>query len=98
MFRLLEPENFYRGMYDFRRDFDDIFNRLVTEWPVKIENKLLGTALFTPVVEAWIEPETKKFFLKVAVPGVDPKEVNVNVHENLLLSDELIQRYPYVAF
>ena len=84
MFRLLEPENFYRGMYDFRRDFDDIFNRLVTDLPVKIENKLLGTAPFTPVVEAWIEPETKKFFLKVAVPGVDPKEVNVTVHENLL--------------
>ena len=84
MFRLTEPENFYRGMFDFRRDLDEVFNRLLTEWPVKNEKKLLGTVPFTPIVEAWIEPETKKFYLKVAVPGVDPKDVNITVHENML--------------
>ncbi len=84
MFRNTEPENFYRGMFDFRREFDQIFNQLLTEWPVKNERNLLGTVPFTPVVEAWIEPETKKFYLKVAVPGIDPKDVKITVHENLL--------------
>ena len=47
-------------MFDFRQNFDDIFNRLLTEWPVKGEKKLLGTAPFTPVVEAWIEPDDEE--------------------------------------
>lgn len=84
MFKLTEPEYFYRGMYDFRRDFDEIFNRLLTDWPVKNEKQLLGAVPFAPVVESWIEPETKKFYLKLAVPGVDPKDVKISVHENLL--------------
>ncbi len=84
MFRLTEPENFYRGMFDFRQNFDEIFNRLLTEWPVKGEKKLLGTVPFTPVVEAWIEPDAKKFFLKVAVPGVDPRDVKISVQEKML--------------
>jgi HSP20 family protein len=84
MYRITQPENFYRGMFDFRRDFDEIFNQLLTEWPVKNERKLFGTVPFTPAVEAWIEPETKKFYLKVAVPGVDPKDVKITAHENTL--------------
>jgi HSP20 family protein len=84
MFRLTKPENFYRGMFDFHRDFDEVFNRLLTEWPVKSGQKSLGTVPFTPVVEAWIERETKKFYLKVAVPGVDPKDIKITAHEKLL--------------
>ena len=84
MFGLTEPETFYRGMFDFRRDFDEIFNRLLTDWPVTNERKFLGTVPFTPIVEAWIEPENKKFHLKVAIPGVDPKDVKITAHEHLL--------------
>jgi hypothetical protein len=28
MFTLMGPKTFYRGLFDFRRDFDEIFNHL----------------------------------------------------------------------
>ena len=78
MFELARPEELYRDLFDFRRDFDDIFTRLTTGWPVmKTEPKLFEKATFTPAVEGWIEPETKKFFLRVSVPGIDPKDVKI---------------------
>lgn len=42
-----------------------------------------------PPIEAWIDHEDKKYNLSVAVPGVDPKEIQVNVQgNNLTVSGE----------
>jgi HSP20 family protein len=83
MINLLEPGTFYRDLFDFRRDFDEIFSRLMTGWPTMREAKLM-TAGFAPPVEARTDPDTKKFYLRIALPGVDPKEVKLEVHGNTL--------------
>jgi len=82
MFNLMEPRSFYRDLFDFRRDFDEIFNRMVGVAPVP-ETKFFEQVLMPPI-EAWTDPETKKFYLRVAVPGIDPKEVKVEVQGNML--------------
>lgn len=82
MFNLMEPRSFYRDLFDFRRDFDEIFNRMIGATPLP-ETKLFEEVL-TPPIEAWTDPDTKKFYLRVAMPGVDPKDVKVDVQGNIL--------------
>jgi HSP20 family protein len=82
MLNLIEPRSFYRDLFDFRRDFDEIFNRMIGATPVP-ETKLIEE-VFTPRIEAWTDPEAKKFYLRVAVPGIDPKEVKVEVQGSTL--------------
>ena len=86
MFEITKPEELYKDLFDFRRDFDEIFTRLMTGWPMaKIEPKLLEKMTFTPPVEGWIDPETKKFCLRVSVPGIDPKDVKIVVQNDMLM-------------
>jgi HSP20 family protein len=82
MFNLMEPRSFYRDLFDFRRDFDEIFNRMIGVSPVP-ETKLFQKVL-TPPIEAWTDPEAKKFYLRVAVPGIDPRDVKVEIQGNTL--------------
>jgi len=87
MFHLMEPRSFYRDLFDFRRDFDEIFNRMIGVGPVP-ETRLFEEVL-TPPVEAWTDLEAKTFYLRVAVPGIDPKDVKVEVQgETLTISGE----------
>lgn len=89
MLGLFEPRNFYRDLFDFRRDFDEIFNRMIGATPVLTGTQTYGE-FFTPAVEAWTDTEAKKFYLRVAVPGVEPKEVKIEVQGNVLtISGEL---------
>ena len=87
MFELTRPEDLYKDLFDFRRDFDDIFSRLMTVRPLTKEWKGLEKYSFVPPVEAWIEPDNKKFYLRVSLPGIDPKDVKVLAHnKNLIIS------------
>jgi HSP20 family protein len=79
MFSLMEPRSFYRDLFDFRRDFDEIFNHLIAEWPTRV-----GYQGYVPPIEAWADQEAKKFHVRVALPGVDPHNVNVQVQGNTL--------------
>jgi HSP20 family protein len=83
MLNLLEPRNLYRDLFDFRQDFDDIFNKMIgyTQIP---ETKLF-TGNFVPPIEAWTDTDTKKFHLRVAIPGIDPKDVKLEVQGNTLM-------------
>jgi HSP20 family protein len=83
MLHPLFGEDLWRDLFNFRQDFDEIFNRLMTGRPVLTEPKLT-TVGFIPPVEAWIDKETRKFYLHVAVPGIEPNDVNVQVQGNLL--------------
>jgi len=82
MLNLMEPRSFYRDLFNFRRDFDEIFNRMIGTTRVP-ETELFEEALMPPI-EAWTDPETKKFYLRMALPGIEPKEVKVEVHGNTL--------------
>jgi HSP20 family protein len=79
MFSLIEPKTFYRDLFDFRRDFDGIFNQLTTGWPTRALHEA-----YVPPVEAWTDPEAKKFYVRVALPGVNPNDVKVEVQGKTL--------------
>jgi HSP20 family protein len=78
-------DNFFEDMFDFRRDFDQIFNRMLTVKPWTREELRPWTATnFMPAIESYLDKDAKKFFLRVSLPGVDPKDVEIRVQGNLL--------------
>jgi HSP20 family protein len=97
-------ERLFEDLFDFRRDFDEMFNRILTnkDWNLlpefKEEFKEFKPELykelpkkefrkvwnFTPAVETYVDKEAKKYVCRIALPGIEPKEVNVNVLGNLL--------------
>jgi HSP20 family protein len=83
MLHPLFAEDLWRDLFNFRKDFDEIFNRLMITRPMLTEPKLQMVG-FVPPVEGWIDRETKKFYLRIALPGIEPHEVNVQLQGNLL--------------
>jgi HSP20 family protein len=67
-------------LFDFRRDFDSIFNRLVTNRTESGERSRTST----PPIQAWVDSEKKMYHLRVALPGVNPDEVQINAQGNTL--------------
>ncbi len=84
MFNLAFRKNPFQDLFNFRRDFDEVFDRFLLNWPTLTEPKLYTVGI-TPPVDAWIDPDTKKFYLRIAVPGIDPNEVEVHVQGNTLV-------------
>ncbi len=76
---LARRENPFEELFDFRRDFDDIFNRFMTG--AERPTGMLGSA---PPIEAWVDSKEKKYHLRIALPGVDPNEVQLNLQGNYL--------------
>jgi len=79
MLSLMEPKAFYRDLFDFRRDFDEIFHHLISGGSGRPAYEA-----HVPPAEAWTDPEAKKFYVRVALPGVDPKNVKVEVQGKML--------------
>ena len=70
-------------MIELRRGFDQLFNRLLTGWPAVTEPEHSPFALVPPV-EVWVDKEAKQCHLRLALPGVDPSTVELNLQGNLL--------------
>jgi len=80
------PEGFFGELFDFRRDFDQMFNRILkgTPWNVELpEFKSVGS--ITPALEAYVDKEGKKYVCRIALPGVEPKDVFLQVQGNILM-------------
>lgn len=85
MKNIYRPENWFEDVFGFRREFDDIFNRMVSRRPWAAELPEFKKAFsITPAVEAYLDKEGKKFVCRVALPGVEPKDVEVHAQGNLL--------------
>ena len=88
MTNLMLRNNFYTDLFEFRRDFDEIFNQMLTFKPFLKEQLPLETPFdlvpFTPAVEAYVDKEAKKYICRVSLPGVEPKEIEINLQGNLL--------------
>lgn len=67
-------------LFDFRRDFDSIFNRLLTNRTDLRERSRIST----PPIQAWIDTDKKTYHLRVALPGVNPDEVQISAQGNTL--------------
>lgn len=85
MTNLASRDNRYQDLFDFRRDFDHIFNRFATAWPNRSSraNDSASTAV-VPAVNAYVDRNRKMFRCQVALPGVDPKDINIQVQGDVL--------------
>jgi len=72
-------------VFDYRRNFlDDMFSRMFTaplwdRWPSATMNPAVA---WIPPLEAYIDQN--RYHVRLALPGVKPGEVNVQVHGNEL--------------
>ena len=85
MTRFFDTERSFEDLFDFRRDFDEIFNRMVSYQPWKHELPAVGkTWNFAPAVESYLDKDAKKYVCHIALPGVEPKDVQIHAQGNLL--------------
>src|SRR5215467_3721530 len=81
--RVLVPRSLRpHDLLDFRRDVDEVFNRFL-HWhsPQEEQGFMEG---FVPAIETSIDKDGRKFQCQVVLPGVDPKDVNIQVLGNTL--------------
>lgn len=79
---LIPRSPFSREVVDLRREFDHILNRFF-EWPSNPTEQNLAEG-FTPAIETSIDKDGKKFRCQVMLPGIEPKDVNIQVLGNTL--------------
>src|SRR5215470_12205383 len=82
MTNLVPRDSFFQDLFDVRRDFDQIFNRFLSWHSTRGEHPM--TSGFAPAIESFIDKDGKKFHCQVMLPGVDPKDVNLQVVGNTL--------------
>jgi len=86
MANLSRRGNLFQDLFDFRRDFDQMFNRFLTGSQGRgsegqDESRMMS---FAPAVESYVDREGRKFVCRVALPDIDPKDVNIQVQGNVL--------------
>ena len=84
MTNLVPRENLFQNLFEFRRDFDHLFNHLLTGNPLTMEFLPAKKTGFQPAVEAYVDKEGKTFFCRVVLPGIEPKDVEVQLVEHEL--------------
>lgn len=84
MTNLVPRDSFFQDLFDFRRDFDQIFNRMASGWPFGVARTSGTSSVFAPAVESYIDKDAKTYRCRVALPGVDPKEVQIHAQGSTL--------------
>jgi HSP20 family protein len=84
MTNLVHRDNLFQDLFDFRRDFEQIFDQMMMEWPFGKVRTNGAAAAFTPSVESYLEKDGKKYHCRVSLPGIDPKEVQIHAQGNML--------------
>jgi HSP20 family protein len=82
---LYTNDRFFDELFGFRRDFDQMFNRILTNKPWGQElPALTETYNFAPAVETYVDKDAKKFVCRVSLPGIEPKDVQIQAQANIL--------------
>jgi len=85
MTNLVVRDNLFQDLFDFRRDFDQIFNRILLGKPMIGEQFVPNKDFeFLPEVESYLDKDGKKFICRVSLPGIDAKDVEIQAKGNLL--------------
>jgi len=84
MANLVPRENFFQDLFDFRRDFDDIFNRILLGKPILREQRPAAAFGFLPPVESYVEKDNKRWVCRVHLPGIEPNEVQMQAKGNIV--------------
>lgn len=72
----------FDDLFDFRHSFDNIFNRMLRTSGTGEPSTMEVVAI--PPIEAWVDSDKKQYHIRVALPGVDPNEVQLEVENNTL--------------
>lgn len=87
MANLVARNRLFQDLFDFRRDFDQIFNQFLSmpgeRWPDGQQQS--GITNFMPSIEASLDRDRKNYRIQVSLPGVDPREVNIHAQGNVLM-------------
>jgi HSP20 family protein len=83
MANLVRRGHTFNELFDFRNSFDQLFNRFLANSGGGNQNAN-ALLLAVPPIEVWVDTNKKEYHLSVALPGVDPKEIQVNLHGNEL--------------
>jgi HSP20 family protein len=85
MANLARRENMFEDLFDFRRNFDDMFNRLLRgSRPGGHGERPRMEIVSIPPVEAWVDSNDKQYHVRIALPGVDPNDVQLNLEGDTL--------------
>lgn len=83
--RLLPQDTFFQDLFDFRRDFDQICNRILMGHPLGREGFApQGAFDFMPAVESYVDRKAKRYVCRFALPGSDMKNIEIQTHGDLL--------------
>jgi HSP20 family protein len=78
-------EKLFEDLFGFRREFNEMFNRILTGKPWGFElPEFRKTFNITPAVEAYVDKEAKKYVCRVTLPGVEPKDLQIHAQGNVL--------------
>lgn len=86
MRNLYTTERLFEDLFGFRREFDEMFNRILAgkPWGLELPEFIKKTFNITPAVEAYVDKETKKYVCRVTLPGVEPKDLQIQAQANVL--------------
>lgn len=85
MKNLYTNDRLFENLFGFRREFDNMFNRILNATPWGMELPEFKKQFnFTPAVETYVDKEGKKYVCRIALPGVEPKDVQLHAQANLL--------------
>lgn len=85
MRNLYTTERLFEDLFGFRREFNEMFNRILTGKPWGHELPEFKKAFnIAPAVEAYVDKETRKYVCRVTLPGIEPKELQIHAQGNLL--------------
>ncbi len=88
MANLVKREHLFNELSELRHTFDRLFSRVLNH-STSTDEPEARLIFAVPPIEAWVDNEKKEYHLSIAVPGVDPKEVQLNLHgNNLTISGE----------
>ncbi|MGH9519524.1 MAG: Hsp20/alpha crystallin family protein [Terriglobales bacterium] len=75
--RAIARREYAPDLFDLRRNFDDFFSRFSSSWEPSSAN-----LDWIPAADSYMDQN--KFHVRMALPGVRPDEVNLQVHGNEL--------------
>ena len=84
MKNLYTTERLFEDLFGVRREFDEMFNRILGKpWGLELAESKKTFGIY-PAVEAFVDKEAKKYVCRVALPGIEPKDVQIHAQGNLL--------------
>jgi HSP20 family protein len=83
MTNLYANDRFFEELFGFRREVEEMFHRLGNNktWEPRAFRKTFN---FAPAVETFVDKEAKKYVCRVALPGVEPRDVHIQAQGNVL--------------